>query len=171
MRQLTWALFVETLLGAVRTSCMVSIILVAAALLSTAMGYLHVPSNVAALIASLGLSPWGLLLILSLFYIVLGLFLDGVSILVMSLPITLPLAMQAGFDPIWFGIYLVLMIEMGQITPPVGFNLFVIQGLSGDPVGRVALAALPFFLLMCLGVVLLALFPAIALWLPGVLYG
>lgn len=101
----------------------------------------------------------------------LGLFLDGVSILVMSLPITMPLATQAGFDPIWFGVYLVLMIEMGQITPPVGFNLFVIQGLSGDPVGRVALAALPFFLLMCLGVVLLALFPPIALWLPGLLYG
>jgi C4-dicarboxylate transporter, DctM subunit len=108
---------------------------------------------------------------LSLFYIVLGLFLDGVSIVVMSLPITLPLALQAGFDPIWFGVYLVLMVELGQITPPVGFNLFVIQGLTGEPIGRVAIAALPFFFLMALAVVLLTIFPGIALWLPGVLYG
>jgi C4-dicarboxylate transporter, DctM subunit len=110
-------------------------------------------------------------MILSVFYIVLGLFLDGVSIIVMSLPITFPLAQQAGFDPIWFGIYLVIMVEMAQITPPVGFNLFVIQGLTGTPIGKVALAALPFFFLMALAVVLLTIFPGIALWLPGVLYG
>lgn len=171
MRQLTFRLLVDTLLGAIRTSCMVCIILIAAAFLSTAMGYLHIPTNVARGIAALELGPIGVLLILSVFYIVLGLFLDGVSIIVMSLPITFPLAMQAGFDPIWFGIYLVIMVEMAQITPPVGFNLFVLQGLTGTPIGKVAVAALPFFLLMVVAVVLLVMFPGIALWLPGILYG
>lgn len=171
MRQLTITLLIDTLLGAVRTSCMVCIILIAAAVLSTAMGYLHLPANVASAIAALELSPVALLLVLSAFYIMLGLFLDGVSIVVMSLPITFPLATQAGFDPIWFGIYLVIMVEMGQITPPVGFNLFVIQGLTGQPIGRVALAAFPFFLLMGLAVAILTVFPEIALWLPRALYG
>jgi len=171
LRQMTWKLLVETLLGAIRTSCMVCIILIAAALLSTAMGFLHVPANVARGIGALELGPYGVLLILAIFYIVLGLFLDGVSIIVMSLPITFPLAMQAGFDPIWFGIFLVIMVEMAQITPPVGFNLFVLQGLTGTPIGKVAVAAFPFFVLMAVAVVLLTIFPGIALWLPGVLYG
>lgn len=171
MRQMSVKLLVDTLLGSIRTSCMVCIILVAAAVLSTAMGYLHMPANVARAIEALNLGPFGLLLLLSCFYIVLGLFLDGVSVIVMTLPITFPLATAAGFDPIWFGIYLVIMVEMGQITPPVGFNLFVIQGLTGHPIGRVALASLPFFLLMALAVVLLAIFPDIALWLPRALYG
>ena len=171
LRQMTWRLLVDTLMGALRTSAMVCVILVAAAVLSSAMGYLHVPRNVANAIGALGLEPWGLLLIPALFYIVLGLFLDGVSIIVMSLPITFPLAMQAGFDPIWFGIFLVVMVEMGQITPPVGFNLFVLQGLTGTPIGKVAVAALPFFLLMGLAVAIMAAFPGIVLWLPNLLYG
>jgi len=171
IRQMTVPLFVETILGAVRTSCMVSIILIAAAFLSTAMGYLHIPANVASTIAMLELGPFGLLIALSVFYVVLGLFLDGISIIVMSLPITLPLAMAAGFDPIWFGVYLVIMVEMAQITPPVGFNLFVIQGLTSTPIGRVARAALPFFLLMAFGVALIAVFPQIVLVLPRLIYG
>lgn len=171
LRQLTWQIFRDSLMGAIRTSCMVCIILISAAFLSTAMGYLHVPANIARTIGEMNLSPIALILALSLFYILLGLFLDGISIIVMSLPITLPLAMLAGFDPVWFGIYLVLMVELGQVTPPVGFNLFVIQGLTGESIGRVAWAALPFFLLMCLAVVIVTAFPGIALWLPGVLFG
>ncbi|MGF1632194.1 MAG: TRAP transporter large permease [Kiloniellaceae bacterium] len=171
LRQLTFEIFRESLMGAIRTSCMVCIILIAAAFLATAMGYLHVPANLARGIAELNLSPVALILILSLFYILLGLFLDGISIIVMSLPITLPLATLAGFDPIWFGVYLVLMIELGQVTPPVGFNLFVIQALTGETIGRIAWAALPFFLLMCLAVAAITIFPGIALWLPGVLFG
>jgi tripartite ATP-independent transporter DctM subunit len=151
MRQLTWEVFKISIMGAVRTSCMVCIILVAAAFLSTAMGYLHVPMDLAAAIGKLGLSPYGLIIILSLFYIMLGLFLDGISITVMSLPIALPLVTQAGFDPVWFGVYLVIMVELGQVTPPIGFNLFVLQGLTGHSIGRIALAALPFFALMCVG--------------------
>lgn len=170
MRQLSLTLLCDTLIGALRTSAMVCSILITAAFMSSAIGYLHIPANVADGIAALNLSPWALLVVLSLFYLGLGLFLDGTSIIVMSLPISLPLALQAGFDPIWFGIYLILMVEMAQVTPPVGFNLFVLQGISGRSIALVARAALPFFLLMFLGVVLLALFPGIALWLPGVLY-
>ena len=170
MRQLTWKVFSESIMGAVRTSCMVCIILVAAAFLSTAMGYLHVPANVAKAIGGLGLSPYSLMFILALFYIMLGLFLDGISITVMSLPITLPLILQAGFDPVWFGVFLVIMVELGQVTPPIGFNLFVIQGMTGHSIGKVALAAMPFFFLMCIGVVIVTIFPEIALWLPDALF-
>ena len=169
--QFSLALMRETLMGAVKTSTMVCSILITAALLSTAMGYLHIPSDVARAIGALDLSPWTLLLVLSLFYLMLGFFLDGNSIVVMSLPIALPLVLQAGFDPIWFGIYLVLMVEMAQVTPPVGFNLFVLQGMSGEHMSFLFWAAFPFFLLMVLGVVLLAIFPDIALWLPNYLYG
>ena len=171
MGQFSFSLLAETLMGALITSTMVCSILIAAALMSTAMGYLHIPANVAQAIASLDPSPWMLLIILSLFYLGLGFILDGNSIVVMSLPIALPLAQQAGFDPIWFGVYLVLMVEMAQVTPPVGFNLFVLQGISGQSIGYVARAALPFFFLMLLGVTILALFPDIALWLPNTLYG
>lgn len=170
-RQLSIKLLIDSLFGSLRTSAMVCVILITAAFLSTAMGYLHIPANVAAGIAVLDLPPWGLLLVLSLFYLGLGFFLDGNSIVVMSLPIALPLALQAGFDPIWFGIYLVLMVEMAMVTPPVGFNLFVLQGITGRSIGYVARAAFPFFILMLVGVLLLAIFPQIALWLPTLLYG
>jgi tripartite ATP-independent transporter DctM subunit len=168
--QLTWWVFAQSIMGAVTISAMVCSILVAAAFLSTAMGYLHVPQDLAAAIGALELSPYGLIVILALFYIVLGLFLDGISITVMSLPITLPLIVQAGFDPLWFGVFLVIMVEIGQITPPVGFNLFVLQGLTGHSIGRIARASLPFFFLMLLGVAIVTLLPGIALWLPKVLF-
>ncbi len=170
-RQFSLRLMTTTLMSALRTSTMVCSILITAAVMSTAMGYLHIPAQVAAAIGALELSPWGLLLVLSLFYLVLGFFLDGNSIVVMSLPIALPLVVQAGFDPIWFGVYLVIMVEMAMVTPPVGFNLFVLQGISGKPIGYIAAAAFPFFLLLLSGVVLLALFPGIALFLPNYLYG
>jgi C4-dicarboxylate transporter DctM subunit len=168
--QLTWRVFAQSIMGAVTISAMVCSILVAAAFLSTAMGYLHVPQDLAAGIGALELSPYGLIVILALFYIILGLFLDGISITVMSLPITLPLIVQAGFDPLWFGVFLVIMVEIGQITPPVGFNLFVLQGLTGHSIGRIARASLPFFFLMLLGVAIVTLLPGIALWLPEVLF-
>jgi len=164
--QLSWAVFAQSIMGAVTISAMVCSILVAAAFLSTAMGYLHVPQDLAAAIGALGLRPYGLIAILALFYIVLGLFLDGISITVMSLPITLPLIVQAGFDPLWFGIFLVIMVEMGQITPPIGFNLFVLQGMTGHEINYIARTAVPFFLLMCVMVVLLVMFPELATWLP-----
>ncbi|MZR31480.1 TRAP transporter large permease [Sneathiella litorea] len=165
-RQLTVNILIESLMSALNISCMAITIVVSASFLSTAMGFIHVPQMLASEIASLGLSPYGLIFVLSMFYILLGLFLDGISIVVMSLPITLPIAMLAGWDPIWFGVFLVIMVELGQITPPIGFNLFVLQGITNKPIGKIALYALPFFLLMCLAVVILTLFPEIALWLP-----
>tara|TARA_R110002033_G_scaffold28729_8_gene64328 strand:- start:149645 stop:150592 length:948 start_codon:yes stop_codon:yes gene_type:complete len=170
LRQFSIAMLVRTLLGAVVSSAMICSILIAAAFLSTAMGYLHIPTQVATSIGSMHLSPVMLIVVLTLFYLVLGLFLDGVSIIVMSLPITLPLAMQAGIDPVWFGIFLIVTVELGQITPPVGFNLFILQSLTGQSVGRVAVYALPFFILMLVAIALLVVFPEIALWLPGFLY-
>jgi C4-dicarboxylate transporter, DctM subunit len=168
--QLNWRMFADSLMGAVKISAMVCSILVGAAFLSTAMGYLHVPQELAVAIGALELSPYALIVLLALFYIVLGLFLDGISITVMSLPITLPLVVHAGFDPLWFGVFLVIMVEIGQITPPVGFNLFVLQGLTGHSIGMVAAASLPFFCLMLLGVAIVTLLPETALWLPQVLF-
>jgi tripartite ATP-independent transporter DctM subunit len=168
--QLSWNVLRESLMGAVRASAMICSILVAAAFLSTAMGYMHVPQDIASLIAEMEIGSYGLIAMLAVLYISLGLFLDGISIIVMSLPITLPLIIAMGFDPVWFGVFLVLMVELGQMTPPIGFNLFVIKGLTGVPIGRVARAAFPFFLLMSLGVVLITVWPQIVLWLPSVLY-
>ncbi|HAE00316.1 MAG TPA: C4-dicarboxylate ABC transporter permease, partial [Rhodospirillaceae bacterium] len=168
--QMSWKMMTESLMGAVRSSAMVCSILIAAAFLSTAMGYMHVPQDVATAIAALDIGPYGLIMILAVFYIVLGLFLDGISIVVMSLPITLAPILAMGFDPIWFGVFLVLMVELGQMTPPVGFNLFVLQGLTGIPVNRVAIAALPFFILMGAAVAIITIWPEIALWLPRILF-
>ncbi|WGI26095.1 TRAP transporter large permease subunit [Halomonas alkaliantarctica] len=165
-RQLTVRLFIEAFRGTLITSIMVCSLLITATLLSTAMGYLHLPRELAGWIAAQNFSPMLLLLALAVFYVVLGLFLDGISITVMSLPITLPIVLLAGFDPIWFGIFLIIMIELGQITPPVGFNLFVLQSLTGESISRVALAALPFFLLMCVAALIISVWPDIALWLP-----
>lgn len=169
-RQLNLATFMRALMAAVKTSCMILTLMAGASFLSVAMGYLHVPQVVSAGIGSLDLSPFQLLALLTLFYIILGCFLDGISLMVMTLAIVLPLVVGAGFDPIWFGIFLIIMTELALITPPVGLNLFVIQGLTGLGIGRLAVAALPFFFLILLAGVLLAIFPEIALWLPGVLY-
>ena len=168
--QFTKDVFFSTLVSAVQTSCMIAVILIAAAFLSTAMGFLHVPQDVAKAIGAMNLSPYALIAILAVFYVLLGMFLEGISITVMSLPITLPLILAAGFDPIWFGIFLVIMVELAQITPPIGFNLFIIQGLTGTSIIKIAVAAAPFFVLMCIGVVLLIAFPEIALWLPNALF-
>ena len=171
MRKLSFALLRDSLLGTVRTSAMVCIILVAAALLSTTLGYLHLPQELGASIAALELGPVALILLLCIFYLVLGIFVDGVAIIVMSLPMTLPLAIAAGYDPVWYGVFLVLMVEIGMLTPPVGINLFILQGMSRWTLWRVSVAAFPFFILFCVAVLLLVLFPQIALWLPGMLYG
>ena len=169
-RELTASLMLDALQSAMPVACMICAILVAAAFLSTTMGFLHIPQDVAQFIGGLGLGPTGLLAVLALFYLALGMLLDGISITVMTLPITLPLVVAAGIDPIWFGVFLVIMVELGQMTPPVGFNLFILQGISGMSILRVARAAMPFFFLMCFAAVLLVAFPKIALWLPATLF-
>ncbi len=168
--QLNWKMLREAMYSASRTSCMVLSILIAAAFMSSALAFAHVPQETARLIAAMQLGPLGVILLIGAFYILLGMFLDGLSIMVMTLPITLPLILAAGWDPVWFGIFLVIAIELGLITPPVGFNLFVIQGMTNKPIGQIAAAAFPFFLLMVLAALLIIAFPGIALWLPGVLF-
>lgn len=169
--QFTWKIFFDSLAGAARITCMVITILVAAAFMSSSMAYLHVPQEIAALLAELNLGPFGLILLIGIFYIILGMFLDGLSIMVMTLPITLPLISAAGWDAVWFGVFLVVMIELGLITPPIGFNLFVLQGITGKPIGVIARGAFPFFLLMMLSAIIITAFPSIVLWLPDVLFG
>lgn len=163
---LTRKSFSEALMGATRTSCMIAFILAGAAFLTVAMGFTGIPRELAGWIGSLGLSPMQLLIALTLFFVLLGCFLDGISVVVLTTSVILPMVEQAGLDLIWFGIYLVLVVEMSQITPPVGFNLFVLQGMTGHNIFKVAKMALPFFLLMILAVVLIVLFPGLALWLP-----
>ena len=162
-----WRDFTAALMSAMRTSAMIALILLGAAVLSVAMGFTGIPRNLAAWIGTFGLSAHMLLAVLTVFFIVLGCFLDGISVVVLTTSIILPMVQAAGIDPMWFGIYLVLVVEMSQITPPVGFNLFVIQGLTGSNIMRIAKAALPFFGLLLLAVVLITVFPAIVTYLPN----
>ena len=153
--------------GSIRTISMIGLIVAAASFLSSAMGFLGVPRAVAAEISAMELSPLMLILLLLVFYVGLGCVLEGMSTIVMTLPITLPLIIAAGFDKIWFGVFLVLVVEMAQITPPVGFNLFVIQGMTGEKIGRIARATFPFFLIMVALVLLITLFPGVVTYLPS----
>ena len=171
MGQLTFKVLYVSLKNAVGMSAMIVSLIVCAAVLASAMSYVRLPQSIAEIISAIDPTSLQLILLLAAFYIFLGLFLDGTSITVMSLPITMPVVLASGIDPIWFGIFLVVMIELGQITPPVGFNLYLLQSLTGAPLGRVALAAFPFFLLLCLGVAILYVFPGLVTWLPDRLYG
>ena len=158
--------FKESLLGATKTSCMIAFILAGATFLSLAMGFTGLPRNLAIWIQSMELSPYVLIFVLMLFYIILGMFLDGISAVVLTMAIIEPMIRQAGFDMIWFGIFLVIVVEMAQITPPVGFNLFVLQGMANKDMGFIAKSAFPLFLLMILALILIVIFPEIALWMP-----
>ncbi len=170
-KQMTLKILLECLKGAVKTNAMIMLIVVGAGFLSRTMGFLGIPAAITQAINQMHLSPYMLMLLLGGVYIVLGCLLDGFSIVVMTLPIALPMVTAAGFDPIWFGIYLILMVEVSQITPPVGFNLFVIQGLTDEPILKVAKYALPFFFLMLLTTVIITAFPQIALYLPKLMVG
>ncbi len=163
---LTKESFSKSLLGATKTSCMIAFILAGSSFLTLAMAFTGLPKNLAVFIDTLHLSPYMLLLVLTLFYIILGMFLDGISAVVLTMAIIEPMIRQAGFDMIWFGIYLVIVVEMAQITPPVGFNLFVLQGMAKKDMGFIARSAFPLFLLMILAVIIIIAFPQLALWLP-----
>ncbi|MFP7671876.1 TRAP transporter large permease [Marivita sp. S0852] len=167
----SWKLFRQAVMSATRTSCMIALILLGAAFLSVSMGFTGLPRNLGAWISEMNLSVPVLLFALTIFFIVLGCFLDGISVIVLTTSIIMPMITAVGIDPLWFGIYLVIVVEMSQITPPVGFNLFVIQGLTGIDILRVAKAAFPFFLLLLLGVVLICVFPQIVTFLPAYMSG
>jgi len=165
-KSLTKDSFSKSLLGATKTSCMIAFILAGSSFLTLTMAFTGLPKNLAVFIETLELSPYMLLLVLTLFYIILGMFLDGISAVVLTMAIIEPMIRQAGFDMIWFGIYLVIVVEMAQITPPVGFNLFVLQGMAKKDMGFIARSAFPLFLLMILAVIIIIAFPQLALWLP-----
>ncbi len=165
-KSLTLETFKTSLLGATKTSCMIAFILAGSTFLSLAMGFTGLPRNLAMWIQNMDLSPYVLIFVLMIFYIILGMFLDGISAVVLTMAIIEPMIRQAGFDMIWFGIFLVIVVEMAQITPPVGFNLFVLQGMANKDMGYIARSAFPLFLLMVLAVILVVIFPDIALWLP-----
>ena len=163
---LNWQTFRDSLLGGTRLYCMIALILSGAAFLTLSMGYIGLPRHLAEWIATLGLSQWQLLLVLMVFYIVLGCFLDGISMVVLTMGVILPTVVKVGIDPLWFGIFVVLVVEMAQITPPVGFNLFVLQGMTGRQIGWVARVTMPFFWLMVAAVALIYVFPQIVSFLP-----
>ena len=164
---LSWATFKESLMGGTRLYCMIALILAGASFLTLAMGYIGLPRHLAEWIGGLGLTPVALLAVLMVFYIVLGCFLDGISMVVLTMGVILPTVQKAGIDLIWFGIFIVLVVEMAQITPPVGFNLFVLQGMTGREVSWLAKVTLPFFLLMVGAVARIWLFPGIVTALPA----
>ncbi|MBU8875214.1 TRAP transporter large permease subunit [Reyranella sp. MMS21-HV4-11] len=165
-RELPRAALKAIAIGSVQTCAMIALIVLGASILGSAAAFLGIPAAVAEFVKSLGLSPFMLIVALIVFYLILGCFLDGFSMIVMTLPIVMPIVKAAGFDPIWFGVFLVLVVEMAQITPPVGFNLFVIQGLTEDGLGYIARVTLPYLAIMVLFTMLIAVFPDIALWLP-----
>lgn len=164
---LNWKTFVDSLMGATCTSAMIALILAGAAFLSLAMGFTGLPRALANMIAELDLSRFELLMALLVFYIILGCFLDGISSVVLTMAVVEPMVRQAGIDLIWFGIFIVVVVEMAQITPPIGFNLFVMQGITDHEMGFIAKAAIPMFFIMVLMVFVLITFPEIATFLPN----
>ncbi len=165
-KSLNFNTFKSSLLGATKTSCMIAFILAGSTFLSLAMGFTGLPRNLAIWIQNMDLSPYVLIFVLMIFYIILGMFLDGISAVVLTMAIIEPMIRQAGFDMIWFGIFLVIVVEMAQITPPVGFNLFVLQGMANRDMGFIAKSAFPLFVLMIIAVILVVIFPELALWMP-----
>ena len=163
---LGWKNFRDSLLGATRLYCMIALILAGAAFLTLSMGYIGLPRHLAEWIGGLGLSPLALVMALMVFYIILGCFLDGISMVVLTMGVILPTVEKAGIDLIWFGIFIVLVVEMAQITPPVGFNLFVLQGMTKKEITWIGRQALPMFALMVAAVLLIYFFPGIITWLP-----
>ncbi|MCP4112592.1 MAG: TRAP transporter large permease subunit [Desulfobacteraceae bacterium] len=165
-KNLTWNNFREAVLSAVKTTAMISFIITGAAFLSQVVGFVGIARSLSMFIAELNLSPYVLMFVIAIMYLILGMILDGISIVVMTLPIVLPIVVSAGFQPLWFGIFLVFMVELSQVTPPVGFSIFVIQGISDEKVGTILKATFPFFIIMILMVIIITAFPEIVSYLP-----
>ena len=170
-RTFSWKMFSDSIMGAVRTNAMIGLILAGASFLTTAMGFTGLPRMFAEWVNSLGLSQIALIAALTVVYIILGCLIDGISMVVLTAAVVMPAVKGAGIDLVWFGIFVVLVVEMAQITPPVGFNLFVLQGLTGRSLGYIALAALPFFLAMIAMIAIIVIFPDLATWLPNQMLG
>ncbi|WP_316863268.1 TRAP transporter large permease subunit [uncultured Cohaesibacter sp.] len=161
----------DVALSSMQTCSMIGLIIVGATILGNVTSFLGIPSFMASFVSELQLSPYMLIFVLTCVYLLLGCFLEGFSMIVTTLPVVLPLVTAAGFDKIWFGVFLVIVVELAQITPPVGFNLFIIQGVTGDGIGYITRVTLPFVALMLAYIAFLAAFPEFVTWLPTVLYG
>ncbi len=166
-KSLDFEVFKTAMLNSIKTTVMISFIIAGAGFLSQVVGFLGIARALSEYIASLGLSPYMLMFVVGIMYMILGMMLDGISMVVMTLPIVLPIVTAAGYDPLWFGIFLVLMVELSQITPPVGFSLFVIQSISGEKIDYILKATFPFFVIMILIVIVLTVFPEITFYLPS----
>jgi len=168
---LTWKSFSESLMGTTRVSCMIMFILAGAKFLSMTMAYTGIPRALAEWVNGLGLSPYMLITMLTVIYVVLGTALDGISMIVLTAAVVLPMVQKAGFDLIWFGIFIVLLVEIAEVTPPVGFNLFVLQNMTGKDSNEIARAAIPFFVMLVLCIAIVTVFPQIVTWLPDTVMG
>lgn len=165
-RTLNWRSFRDSVQSTLRTSCMIAILIAAAGFMSTFMAIAGIPKAVAVAISAMQLSPFGLIALLTVVYILLGIFLDGVSMILLTLPVVLPMVTGAGFDPLWFGIFLIIVIEMAELSPPVGFNLFVLQNMTGKDVFTIGWMSLPFFLMMVVTAAMITFWPEIVMVLP-----
>ena len=170
-RSLTWENFFGSLMGSTRVSCMIMFILAGAAVLTKTMALTGIPQHLAEWVSSLGLSPYALIGVLALVYIVLGTALDGISMIVLTSAVVLPMIQKAGFDKIWFGIFIVLLVEIAEVTPPVGFNLFVLQNMTGKDSNYIAKASLPFFACLVLAIGIITVFPVLVTWFPDFVMG
>ncbi len=170
-RMLTWQTFWQGLMGATRLSCMIMLILAGASFLKMAMAFTGVPRELAEWVEAMQLTPMQLIFALTVFYIILGTALDGISMIVLTSAVVLPMVQQAGIDLVWFGIFVILLVEIAEVTPPVGFNLFVLQGMTGRDSNLIARAALPFFFMLVLCIVVIAVWPVLVTWLPDVVMG
>lgn len=166
-KSLTWSVFWESLRATVRTSCMIIVLVAAAGFTATFMALAGIPKAVASVVAAMNLGPYELIGVLTLIYMLLGIFLDGVSMILLTIPVVMPLVITAGFDPIWLGIFLIIVIEMAELSPPVGFNLFVLQSITGRDVFTIGWQSLPFFVLMMVVVAIITVFPQIVMIAPN----
>jgi tripartite ATP-independent transporter DctM subunit len=170
-RSLTWENFWQGLVSATRVSCMIMFILAGAAFLTKTMAFTGIPRELAEFVHAMNLSPYGLIAILVVVYLILGTALDGISMIVLTSAVVLPMIQKAGFDLVWFGIFIIMLIEIAEITPPVGFNLFVLQNMTGIDSNRIATVTLPFFGCLIVGIVLITVFPSIVTGVPNLLMG
>jgi tripartite ATP-independent transporter DctM subunit len=170
-RSLTWQNFWQGLVSATRVSCMIMFILAGAAFLTKTMAFTGIPRELAEVVHAMNLSPFGLIGVLVVVYLILGTALDGISMIVLTSAVVLPMIQKAGFDLVWFGIFIIMLIEIAEITPPVGFNLFVLQNMTGIDSNRIATVTLPFFGCLILGIVLITVFPSIVTSVPNLLMG
>jgi tripartite ATP-independent transporter DctM subunit len=170
-RMLTWESFWQGLMGATRLSCMIMLILAGASFLKMAMAFTGVPRELAEWVDGLGLTPLQLIAVLTVFYIILGTALDGISMIVLTAAVVLPMIQQAGFDLVWFGIFVILLVEIAEVTPPVGFNLFVLQNMTGRDSNLIAKSALPFFAMLVVCIAVITVWPKVVTWLPDAVMG